>query len=146
MYNPIIPSISYGPNLGIGLEFDVQSFMDMVALNVIAVNRTLIYFSRSKQRSDKNGKVIALKMSKEELVEKIGVHVEIIQHAIFLSMQEQEDIKINADLKKNIKKLFSKLSTLIFKLGQHDSDFGSISITKRATPNDDIMTYLEKKW
>jgi|GEM_PF-2701427 len=145
MYTPSIASVSYGEKVGIGLQFDVQSFIDLVALNVVAVNRTLIHFCRSKQRSDKTGRVIGMKMSKDEFVQKIGVHVEIIQHAIFLSTQKEE-VKLNNELKKAIKKLFIKLSTLIFKLGEHDSDFCTMSMTERATPSSEVIEFLKKKW
>jgi hypothetical protein len=134
MYTPIIPGIAYGSELNVILTFDVSTLMDLVSSNIIAVNRSISYYTRSKG-----------KMYKDGLMNEIGVHMEMIQNAVFFSIQEKE-IKLDAEMKAAIKKLFTKVEKLIRKLGACDSDFITMSTTQRARPSKEVMEFIQKKW
>lgn len=144
MNTPIVPSISYGGKVFIGLQFDVDSFTDLVKLSILSVNRSLVHFSRSKTKMN-GDKCIRLKMSKDALMSEIGIYVEIIETGVFCTLQER-DVRFDADTRKDIKKLFAKLEKLIWKLGDFDSDFVTMSSTQRARPKTELMEFIQKKW
>ncbi|MEI8007992.1 MAG: hypothetical protein WCI00_00660 [bacterium] len=144
MYTPIIASIIYGDKINVGFQLDVESLKDFVENNIISVNRSLVYFARSKDKK-KGEKYIALKMSKNQLTNEIGISMEIIEKAVFLSIQD-DDIEFDDKIKQAIKKLFIKIDKLIHKLGQSDSDFVTHSSTQRARPSKEALQFIKKKW
>lgn len=144
MYTPIIVSIVYGGEINVGLQLDRQSLKDLVKNSIVSVNRTLVYFARSKNKK-KGEKYIALKMSKDQLTSEIGISMEILEKAVFLSTQD-ERIKFDKEARESIKKLFTKVDKLLHKLGQCDSDFCTDYSTQRARPSNEVMEFINKKW
>ncbi|MEI6672213.1 MAG: hypothetical protein WCL02_02375 [bacterium] len=144
MYTPIIASIIFADEINVGFQLDVNSLNDLVKNNIISVNRSLIHFARSKNK-EKDGKTIALKMSKDKLTSEIGVSMEILENAVFLSIQVDK-IKFDDKTKQDIKKLFIKVDKLIHKLGENNSDFEMRLSTQRARPSEEAMDFIKKKW
>ena len=144
MNTPIFASIIFGDRVYVGFQFDVQSLEDLVISSINSVNRSLIYFARSKDKK-KDGKHIKSKMSKRELTLEIGINMEILEKAVFLSIQDK-DIKFSEEIRQSIKELFTKVSNLLYTLGQSDSDFCTDDATQRATPSKEMLEFIAKKW
>jgi hypothetical protein len=144
MYTPIAAAVIYGNGINVGFHFDVESLKDLVKTSIISVNRTLVYFARSKNKK-KGEKYIALKMSKHQLTNEIGISMEIIEKSILLTVKD-EDIRFDKETRQSIKKLFTKVDKLLHKLGQCDSDFCTDYSTQRARPSKEVMEFIQKKW
>lgn len=144
MYTPIAVAVIYGNGINVGFHFDVESLKDLVKTSIISVNRTLVYFARSKDKK-KGEKYIALRMSKHQLTNEIGISMEIIEKSILLTVKD-EDIRFDKETRQSIKKLFTKVDKLLHKLGQCDSDFCTDYSTQRARPSKEAMEFIQKKW
>ena len=99
MYTPIIASISYGSEVTVGFQLDIESLKDLVENSITSVNRGLVYFARSKDKK-KGEKYIALKMSKGQLTNEIGINMEILEKAVFMSTRDK-DIEFNDEPNQN---------------------------------------------
>ena len=144
MYTPIIASISYGSEVTVGFQLDIESLKDLVENSITSVNRGLVYFARSKDKK-KGEKYIALKMSKGQLTNEIGINMEILEKAVFMSTRDK-DIEFDDETKQAIKKLFIKVDKLIHKLGESDSDFCTNCATQRARPSKESLGFIKKNW
>lgn len=133
MYTPTVLSVYYEKELGIGLKFDIGSFNDLIESSVMLINCAIEKFKNDKKNS-----------SKDTLMNQIGLSVEIIEHSILLEAQFSE-IKIKSETKKAIKKLLPEIDELIENLGKFDSDFISMSSTRRARPPKEVLDYIQKK-
>ena len=134
MYTPIIPGITYGAKVNFSFTFDVATLNDLAASTVIAVNRSISYYTHCKGRMYKDG-----------LMTEISVHMEMLQHAVLFTTMGKE-IKLEEEVKAAIKKLFLKVEKLIRKLGACDSDFITMSMTQRSRPSKELMEFIQKKW
>lgn len=146
MYTPTIPSIVFGDKTHVALQFDPQSFKSLVTMSITNTKRSILHFQRSKDKMKKD-KVVSLKMTPDQLMNQIGLSMEIIQHAVWLS-NKQEDIKLSlgTNNRKAVKRLLPRVEKLIFKIGQSNNDFISLYETQRARPSTECLEFVKKNW
>lgn len=136
MYEPIIPSVVYLSKTHVGFTMDAESLKDLVKSTIIAVNSRLRVFARSKSKIH----------DKYSLMYEIGVHVEILQHAVFLSLEEKK-LSLGKENQQALKRLFVRLEKLIHDLGSRgDSDFITDSATQRVRPQTELLDFVKKHW
>lgn len=134
MYNPIIPGITLGDKVNLSFTFDVATLNDLASSTIIAVNRSISYYTHSKGRMYKDG-----------LMNEISVYMVMLQHAVLFTTLSKE-IKLEEETKLAIKKLFFKVEKLIRKLGACDSDFITMSMIQRSRPSEELMGFIKAKW
>lgn len=135
MYTPIIPSVVYVNKASVGLQFDETAFEDLVLFAIMGVRREINGFKRRQKSRDKYA-----------FINKIGIGMEIVKSAIFLSVMCREDVKLKKETRLAIKKLSLEVNNLTFKLGQFDSDFSTDSSTQRACVDKEMIDFMKKKW
>ena len=139
MYNPLIPTVSYKPFIGVSFTFDIESLENLVKNSIIIVNRSINYFKRNKDKGTD------IKILREKLVNEIGVSMEIIE-GVAWSYQISREITFNEEMKKDIKKNLFRVEELIKELGKYNKDFMKMSSTQRAMPSKEIMKIIKKHW
>ena len=141
MYNPLIPTVSYKPFIGVSFTFDMESLENLVKNSIIIVNRSINYFKRNRNKN----KDTDIKILREKLVNEIGVSMEIIESVVW-SYQISREITFNEEMKKDIKKNLFRVEELIKELGKYNKDFMKMSSTQRAMPSKDVMDHIKKNW
>ncbi|EKD25250.1 MAG: hypothetical protein ACD_80C00097G0012 [uncultured bacterium (gcode 4)] len=136
MYTAIKPSVSFGDPIGISLEFDVTEFEKLLCFSIKGVRSEITAFKR------RNSKIHVVS-SGSQLIQKIGLGMEIIKEAILLSAMSNRII-FRREVKRAIKKLTLEVNVLIDKLGEGNSnDFATI---RASTSESEIKYMTEEKW
>ncbi|MEI7558555.1 MAG: hypothetical protein WCJ45_07320 [bacterium] len=144
MYTPVSVSVAYGRKTAIAIEFEHDAFKELIKKSIVATNLSIQRFESDKAKL-KNGESIEHPMSLEDLMGEIGIFVEIIKNAVFLSFKFRT-IQFDDVTEEKIKEIIIKLHTWILAVGISDNDFFSRPSTQRANPTQEMADYVKNNW